>query len=313
MALDPVPWFIGGGAEHSPDVARLLAFAATGGRGGVVGRTDMRVTQLPAANGNFRVAAGACVIPNLYENVPQQSYIARAPSVTDVPITPTGSTGGRSDMVVIRIDDPQFGGQVPADVKVGPYVRIAVISGVSPTATTLPPTVNYPAIPLARIDLPANTATVTQALIKDLREVAQPRSERVVKIMQPTANSDVTTTSTADWTPGATTSVAVPSWASECSMIVRVDGAVSTSGSITGGFTAMLGTRGLAATMFTIPATNSRGSLAVAETFAVDSAMRGTTQTLKLRANRSGAGALRSDAYTTVVYELVFTEKASAD
>ncbi len=77
-------------------------------------------------------------------------------------------------MVILRIEDPQYEGtRNPA---VDPIAYFQVISNVSSSATAIPD--GRTGIPLARIDIPASTATITDAMIKDVRKVANPRRER---------------------------------------------------------------------------------------------------------------------------------------
>lgn len=174
MAFDPVPFFVGGGALHSAETARLLAYAATGGIAGVAAASDLQITQLPTAGTSVRAASGGAVIPNLYPGGSQQSYVGRAASTTDVPVTATGSGSGRVDLVIARIDDPQYGGTIPVDVTIGPYIRLDIIQNVAAGSTTLPAGIAYPAIVLARLDIPASTATITTSMITDLRSAANP-------------------------------------------------------------------------------------------------------------------------------------------
>ena len=70
-----------------------------------------------------------------------------------------------------RVIDPQFEGQIPAEPETAQYFFIQ-------TGSRLPK--NVPHLPLAKITLPANTATVQQSMIEDLRVIALPqRSEAV--------------------------------------------------------------------------------------------------------------------------------------
>lgn len=175
MPLDTVPWAIKGGAVHSTEVARALAYTATGGESGVTRGDDLRVRQLPTASTSVRVSAGSAAIVNSYSGQSGQSYIVR--NTSDENIAIPAATTARSDLLVLRIDDPQYGGTAVPDAQkaVGPYVRFALISNVGSTATTVPSGIDFPCIPLARIDLPANTGTVTDAHIKDLRKIANPK------------------------------------------------------------------------------------------------------------------------------------------
>lgn len=314
MALDPVPWFIGGGAEHSPDVARLVAYAATGGAAGVIAATDLFATTTPAPTGSVRIMPGACVIPNTYPGVSQQSYMGRAADITDIPITPTGSAaGGRSDMIVARIDDPQFGGAAPEDLANGEYIRFEVISNVGSGATTVPSTVLYPAIPIARIDLPPLTATVEQHLIKDLRNVAQPRRSRDLYNTQPTVTSTVASASWTNWTSEANRNIAIPEWATQVKIIGHLS-AVAPASAATKGITRFVFGAALGQEVYFDMDASTRQTLLVSDTLPVAPALRGTTQLLKLQAARStGAGNIVTDRYSTIVWDVEFLEVPSAD
>lgn len=177
MALDRVPWFIGGkdeqqGPAHSAEVARLQSFVGSDGFEGIITPSDFRVLPLTVPAGKVRVMPGACSIRQRYGGLARQSYMARGGTQTEVSINPTGSGGGRTDLLVVRILDPQYEGTWPADVNDFDYVRFEVIEGV-PAGTRLFSELglNYPALALARIDLPANTGTVTAAHITDVRQI----------------------------------------------------------------------------------------------------------------------------------------------
>ncbi|WIC90167.1 minor tail protein [Arthrobacter phage VroomVroom] len=173
MALDNVPWFIGGGAEHSPAVARLLGYAATQGATGIIQPSDLIVRALAVPGTAVRIGPGAATLYNRYPGATSQSYLVRNISDTNVEIPATGSGSGATRYIIIRVTDPQYGGQVPADVLNGPYVEAVQVSSI----TNLP----YPFVPLAKIVQPASTGTITQAMITDLREVANPREKSIVR------------------------------------------------------------------------------------------------------------------------------------
>ena len=313
MALDPVPWFIGGGAEHSADVARLLVHVATGGAAGVVSPTDMRVTQLPAATDKVRVAAGACIVPNT--EAVQQSYALRAPSITDLNVTPTGSVAGRSDMVVAYVSDPQFTGEAIPDGEEAdwPYVNFALIEGVSAGATTVPATFEFPAIPLARLDLPINTAAVTQGMIADLREVAVPKRSRDLYNTQPSAASSLTSSSFVAWTPQANRNIRIPEWATQVKVVGTVAGARAYQSALVGLVRFKLGTL-IGQEVAVDMDAETRHTVITSDTFAIPADLRGTTLTLSLDAKRlSGTGTLFTDAYSTVLWDVEFLEVPSAD
>lgn len=182
MALQGVPWAVGYskgedgsgrpiGAHNAVEGARRALFDATGGARGVTGPTDMEVTALPVPGPAVRVHAGSCKTPNDY--LPAggaQSYSGWEMSSTDVPVTTTGSSGSRINFLVYRVDDPTYAGPEPDDVVNGPYNRYVWLSS---DPRTSPPA--FPHVPLVRLDQPANTSTITNDMLTDIREVANPR------------------------------------------------------------------------------------------------------------------------------------------
>lgn len=315
MALETVPWFVGGGAEHSPDVARQIAYAATSGSAGVLGNLDFRVTELPVPGTKIRIAAGGAVIPNAYLPEPdfgKQSYVCRAGDVTDTPVTATGSTGGRSDLVVVRIDDPQFGGQTPTDPTVGPYVRFEIIENV-PAGLDNADNLGFPAVALARLDIPASTGTIEQAHIVDLREVANPKRTRDIYNTQPTVTSPLSNSVYTAWTTQADRTLAVPSWATQVKIVGHMGGIVARTTDIIGFVRPKFGAVYGQETAFDLNA-NSRSALLIGDTLDIAPSVRGTNVVLSMEARRSsGTGSLESDIYSTVVWDVEFLEKASAD
>lgn len=171
MALRPVPWAIGNGAENSVELARAVAFIGSSGSTGVVDPVDFGVTQLPTPGAAVRVKLGTGVIRNTYPGVVGQSYVVQEQSFTDVPVAATGSAGGATKYVYVLITDTQYGGQNPPSVENGPYNEYAV-------TTTLPK--NQPYLLLAKIVQPASTATITNAMLTDMRELAMPKREQLM-------------------------------------------------------------------------------------------------------------------------------------
>ncbi|MFG3715807.1 hypothetical protein [Micromonospora sp. NPDC047730] len=238
------------------------------------------------------------------------------PTETVVPIAATGSGGGRSDLIVARVEDPFMPGepwQTPADVKVGPYVYVRVIAGV-PAGTTSVAALNlgYSAIALGRVDLPANTGTVTQAMIVDLRRVANPRRERLVITVNPGQRYDLTaTTFTGPWT-NASGSVEVPPWAAKAIIRTSIGGVVVTSGVAWGQIRARLGTLTTQATRWDDTATGdgNRRFWRDADTLSVPSALRGTTQTVTLEANRAAGSTagVYADTSSSLDFDIEFVE-----
>lgn len=178
MAMERVPYLVGGGFEHSAEIMRVMLAAATSGAEGIMTPGDMKVKPLPVPGTSVVVAPGNALIRNSYSGGAGQTYATRAPEQTELPIVATGSAGGRTDLIVARIDDPTYGGD-SFDPVTFEASKFEVIRGVpANTKTTKGLGLNYPAIALARVTLPASTGTVTAGMITDLRFLAQPRIQR---------------------------------------------------------------------------------------------------------------------------------------
>ena len=178
MAMERVPYLVGGGFEHSAEIMRVMLAASTSDAEGIMTPGDFKITPTAVPGGKVVAAPGNALIRNTYSGGTGQTYATRAPQQTELDIQATGSAGGRTDLVVARIDDPTYGGGA-FDPTTFQAAKFEVIRGVpASTRTAKDLGLSYPAIALARITLPASTGTVTAGMITDLREVALPRSQR---------------------------------------------------------------------------------------------------------------------------------------
>ena len=168
MALDPVPWFVGSGARHSAAAARNLAWNATGGKTGIATPTSLQVRQLSTAGGAVQIMPGGGVIESTYAGALKQSYTVRNASATTLTIPANTTTSTRRLYVTCEINDPTYAGSQPPSKEEGPYVKFVA-------RTTRQST--HPELYLGYIDQPANSTVVTKAMIKDRREVANPKRE----------------------------------------------------------------------------------------------------------------------------------------
>src|SRR5699024_5282396 len=146
MAMERVPYLVGGGFEHSAEVMRAMLAAATSGAEGIVNAGDFKVRPLAVPGTSVRVAPGNALIRNSYGGGGAQTYACRAGSETPVPFE---------------------------------AARFEVISGVASDQKDLSGLgLSYPAIPLARLNVPPSTGTITESMITDLRSIALPRVQR---------------------------------------------------------------------------------------------------------------------------------------
>ncbi|MFI1201603.1 hypothetical protein ACH4VR_19490 [Streptomyces sp. NPDC020883] len=316
-AWDSVPWFTEGGAEHSSEVARLLAYAAFGGAEGVVGATDLQVKALAAPAAAVQVLPGACAITNRAAAATYQSYAARLPTADEVPIAATGNAA-RSDLIVARIENPYSYGETwpqPGDAKVGPYVYTRIISGVPKTTTSVRQIRSADsAITLARVDLPPNTASVTQAMIKDLRSMVRPRRDRRLHTAFPTTLSRLVYSDERwrAWPAEARWDIAVPEWATRVKIVTTIAGLRLSFANVFADMQHVFGTIKGQDTVIDDDQGNGvrRNTVVIADNLYLPAAVRGTTQNLHLQTliSRAEAGDVGVDGATSIVTDVEFVE-----
>jgi len=309
MALFPRP-ILTNGATHSAQQFRMLVRDLANGAEGITQGDDLKVTERGTPGGGVVVGDGSAVVRGR-ANTFQGSYAACNIGAVDVPIAATGGSA-RSDMVILRIEDPEYEGTL--DPETDEIAYFDVISNVSSSATTIPD--SRTAIPLARIDIPSSTSTITNAMITDLRQVANPRRRRSVFTQSPSSISTGigSSTSYSYFSTAAGVNVAVPDWATK--VIVKID--VSPIRYDLGNFWGRIGaTYGSSLATQDITLDDNQGSGArripaiIADTLTIPSAYRGTTQLLRVRASAmetGQAGRIYVDSGTTFAYDVQFEE-----
>lgn len=316
----PVPWFVGGGkAVHSAEVARGMVFAASGGVEGVIGGKDLRVRELVVPSGSIRVMDGACLIINRSVGGENQTYAGLNLGGEEIPVTPTGSGSGRSDLVVARVEDPQYAPwDVPEDEEYGPYIFTRIIEDVpddTETAAEIDDTYSW--IALARIDIPASTATITNAMIKNLRKVARPQQQRYLLTATPEAIDELDAVGVwTDWPVDASFPVTVPVWANKARIVAVVSGAYLNTGNAHGQLRVKLGATDVDPSGWDALATAAdavfRISYATGGVIDVDESYLGTEQTLKVQGKYDGGDVpLVADTLSFVYIDIQFIEETT--
>ncbi|MCF0086595.1 MULTISPECIES: hypothetical protein [unclassified Streptomyces] len=313
MALNTTPFVVTDG-EHTAQQFRMMIKDLAQGNQGVTQGSYLKVSALSTPGAGVQIGDGSAVITGVY--APNQgSYNVYNIGTDTVSISAAGGTG-RSDMIVLRVQDPEYeGSRDPSNA-----AFFDVISNVSSTATTVPS--GYSAIPLARIDIPSSTATITNAMIKDLRKVANPRRERVLYPYY--AASDLVeisgTSETWKTFPNLTMqNIPIPSWAASVKVVFTICGLRLADGNIWGNFRFMLGT--IEAAQYVGIDDNQgnaarRNTVQMIETIdlttTTGAAMRGTTQPFysRMRTRSSNAGKIGVDGTTTFNIDVEFTEGA---
>lgn len=309
MAFFPAP-ILTNGATHSAQQFRMLVRDLSNGAEGITQGGDLKVTQRSVPGSGVTVGDGSGVIRGR-DNAFQGHYSVCNIGAADVPIAPTGATP-RSDMIIVRVEDPEY--NYDHDPAVDQIVFPQVISNVSSSATAIPD--GRTGIPLARIDIPASTATITNAMITDLRRVANPRRFRWVDTQSPASQSAGLGGSTTPtyFSTAAGWNIAVPDWATKA--IVKID--VSPIRYALGNFWGQISaTFGASLTVQPTTLDDNQGTgvrripAILADTLTVPASYRGTTQLLRVRAAAMEAGQaarIYVDSGTTLVADVQFEE-----
>jgi hypothetical protein len=309
MALFPAP-ILTNGATHSAQQFRMLVRDLANGADGITQGDDLKVIQRATPGGGILVGDGSAVVRGR-ANTFQGSYAACNIGAVDVPIAATGGSG-RSDMVILRIEDPEYEGTLnPATDQIAYF---QVISNVSSAATAIPD--SRTGIPLARIDIPASTSTITNAMVTDLRKVANPRRSRSLLTQSPASISTGigSSTSYSYFSTAAGWNITIPDWASK--VIVKLDVSPlrydlgNFFGQISATFGASLSVQ--ATLLDDNQGTGPRRIPAImADTLTIPTAYRSTTQLLRVRASGLTAGQaarIYVDSGTTLVADVQFEE-----
>lgn len=323
--FDPVAFSIDGG-RHPASLLRSLAYAALSGEEGVITPDDCKVTQLSVAGTQVQISTGAVAVLNRFDAIVDQLYIANARSVSKLDVAPT--TGIlRSDMVVLRIRDPQYeslsipAGQAPTYQ----YVVPEIIQGVPSSAMTAAElNLGYPAVALARIDLPTNTTNITAAMIKELRKLARPRTLPDQQTVTHAAgySQKLTAGTMTPWATSAGRNIFIPKWAKKAIIEVSMGGVKASAGGVFGVLRARLGASGSQYAALTkqigydinTPAANNydRTVILIADTVALADQIRGTTQPFAIEGLKSGYDAtIEVDENTSISTKVTFMESVA--
>ncbi|MFF3547039.1 hypothetical protein ACFYXD_35040 [Streptomyces platensis] len=311
MALEPTPIAVTGG-EHTAQMFRMMVRDLSRANEGITEGDHLKVTALSTPGAGVQVADGSATIIGRVSPV-QGSYNTYNIGAATVSISATGGTT-RSDMLVLRVEDPEYeGSRDPSNC-----AYFDVISNVSSSATTVP--AGYSAIPLARIDIPSSTATITSAMIVDLRRVANPRRERILYpyyAQDPLVEISGTSETWKSFPNLTMATIAIPVWAASAKVIFSGSNIRLDDGNVWGGFRFMLG--GIEAAQW-VNIDDNQGSAprrtycemveTIDLTTTAGAALRGTNAAFisRMRTRSANAGSIGVDATTTFKIDIEFTE-----
>ncbi|MFC1415425.1 hypothetical protein [Streptacidiphilus cavernicola] len=307
MTLIQPPMMVNGGI-HPARTMRMMIRDLSRGSQGVTEYNDLKVTQQVTPTSGVQISDGSAVVRGAAWG--QGSYTQYNVGTALLSIAPTGATG-RTDLVVLRVEDPEYEGTLdPTADDIGFFT---VVSNVSATATA--PPAGMTAVALARITLPPNTATVTDAMITDLRVIANPRRDRQLYTSFPgDPLSHLTAQDNAwhNWPAAARWSIAVPPWAVSVKIITTIAGLRLDSSNVYAHMQNVFGTVQGQDTSVDDDQGNGirRNTVVLADSLGIPAAMRGTTQSLYLQTymSKSESGNLGVDSATSLIADVEFTE-----
>lgn len=346
MAL-PNPWYIDAEARHLAPQQRLLAYSAVEGKEGVLGETHLAVTDLDTPGGSIQVMPGGYSILARHLGGAYEAYVGKFVEAETVAVNPTSSSGPRTDLVILRVENPYVSGSgswsQPADPLNGPYVHVRVIEGV-PANTNSVQALNgtWSAITLARITRPASTGVVQQSHVTDLRSLAKLGGERVIIVDPPDepdppappiaqaqffdaksfsgSEGTLGPATSSSWSPFPSTAywdVAIPSWATGVDVLWQVNNIrLETKGvfgetriNLDDGAVTTPGTAFDLMHTQTIPGWQ-RHPLYAAGTMALPSSQRGKIKRFRvqMRLTAADGGLLRWNTGTNMVFQAVFKQ-----
>jgi hypothetical protein len=309
MTLSQAP-LLTDGASHPAQQFRLMTYALARGNQGISQGADLKVTQEGTPGAGVQMASGTATI-NGQADAFQGAYTASNVGADTIGIASTGGST-RYDMVVLRVLDPEYEGSL--DPATDQIVFFDIVSNVASTATQ--PPAGMTAIPLARIAIPPSTSTITNAMITDLRQLANPRTSRSLYTYSPSSLVTVTGTQSSPvaMPSGPTFAVPVPAWATSAKVSIRMSGIRLSTTGVAGNVAAKLGSSVALQSVFLDDnsiAGIHRVPLEVADSFAIPVGYRGTNQNLTMTiqiTSNPGPATAGADASTTFIADVEFLE-----
>lgn len=335
MTFQNAAWAIDG-ALLSSSLARRSLYASTSGEDGIVSVNALQVLPLSTPGVGVRITAGTGIVTNGYQGVlsaRNETYMVSNPSEHIIPPEqmPASNPSAKSYILAVVIGDPEFSQaghpwMLASDPPAGEeqtfqYVRPTLIE-VSAGATKL--NVPYPALVLARIDIPANTTTITAGMIVNLRKVALPRNREFVKYVFGAADNllggSTPVLTYENWPNTAHWDIDVPDWATVAKCQAFIYSAIETEANVRARFriAAYSGSTLVATTDLTHyngPAVmnGDRKTILMGGDFSIPAAYRDTTLTFRVQGtcvDTASLNGMDTDSLTSCFLRVRFDEVA---
>lgn len=329
---DTSGWAIDGPVKTPVEDARRVVYGTSSDGHGIASLDDLTVRPTTPTGGAVTVSPGSALVKSRY--AAGQTYLASLNTATTLPITPTPSNVGRTDLIVFEVFDPWAPNSphpVPANPQTFEYFRVHVIEGVATgTRAThlnrIPGYANRSGLILAKITIPAGRGDVQASMITHLAPLHTPKSKR--QLLQAFPDGKFVDglripngpSAYGDWPlePEDQPWVDVPEWAQYLRISAYVEGAWYAKGNSTANFIA--GTRIALGGNYSQNGIITRRALDVGQRsgFAiigqvpVPSALRGTSQRLRLQGVRTSpgdTGGLFVDYQSCISFDYEFSEE----
>lgn len=303
-----IVWAING-SKFSAEAARAETFKNTNGQRGVTLPTDLKVSALPVPGAFVRVSPGGASLPAGYAAAPGQSYSVTLTSSVDVPVVATGSSGAVTKYLILRLTDPQYQGSAPTNPVDYDYSSFVWVTSLSNLA--------YPYVPLVKLVQPASTATITNAMLTDIRKLARGRLEREVT----SSNNGIVSTITGTGSVGEPwlnykVTHEVPEWANWVHIIVHVSGYSQSAPLADAEVWARIGGVPMGGSLYIDHDTwvdGTRYSLSLTGSGVIPAGFAGTAKVFDVVARRvawqNHPGLIRADVHTHIAYDIQFEER----
>lgn len=169
MTIKSIPWAVTGNEQtlHTSALVRNANFALSGGKTGVV-NNGFKVTANSSPNNTIIVSKGTALIRNYKAQDEEQSYIVSSSGDTALTLNTTATTGSRTDLVILTIQDPEYDSTVTMNSS-HEFVKIRVLTQNEAGTLFMQ---GIPFIPLCQITWPSRTTQITNNMITDTRVFA---------------------------------------------------------------------------------------------------------------------------------------------
>src|SRR5690606_31486145 len=294
-----------------------------------------RVLALDVPGPSIRVMPGSAAVRNRGNGAPKEMYAVELQGSADtVSVSSTDASGGRSDLVVVRVENPFIPGEpfgLPTEPTEGPCTHVRISYDVPSDCTDyydlepgtcggLMVSDTDSVLTLARIDIPESTGTITQDMLNDLRSMGQLGGRRIGEdffaevIWTEASILDTETvagtgTSFTNW-PNKVWQVPIPEWVTGAVALVLFNPKL-TDGNVWGEMKIDIGGAdfGLPTTYdFDFVGTNTLETMFISGTYVIPPEVRGTVANIRLRQRSMGTypGRLRTGVGTYVYIQLAF-------